>query len=466
MTANTFPTLTYTTVQKVFEQLNYRNEIYSEATGTGNGTTTVFQLGTASNPNRKVVQYSEVIYDNGTALTRDTDYTIAYDTGVVTFTVAPASNHAITADYWYSDLESTVIARYITHVEDEIDRNIGRTFKSNQTANEYLDGFASDDTSFYSYQSESALSYAQRYKTIDNNYRVDKTFFTSYYPIINVYGVSTNVSVDAQYSEANQNAQSNWGGANWIAQSFVAGGSNAIVKARVYLKAFTGTMAAITASIYADSGGQPTGNALATGTLAAFTDTTFAWRDVDFSVPYAATAGTTYHLVLSSPSSGTSAYRWGIDSTSPTYTSGALNTSANSGSTWTTDTAKDAIFQILTGTVINASQYVVYKDVGVISFLSGAQQLNASNVASASTGLRNTRGLQNIYVAYSYGYSSVPLTVEQLATKQTCIYLMNSRIFGDPSSDLNTRTQNIATLRQDVERLYETLGRKLQMYLV
>jgi len=68
--------------------------ITGESVGTGDGTTTVFNL-----QESPVLENSETVYVDGTAQTRDTDYTIDYDTGQITFTTAPASGAAITADY-------------------------------------------------------------------------------------------------------------------------------------------------------------------------------------------------------------------------------------------------------------------------------------------------------------------------------------------------------------------------------
>jgi len=68
--------------------------ITGENVGTGDGTTTVFNL-----QETPILEGSDTIYVDGTAQTRNTDYTINYDTGQITFTTAPASSAVITADY-------------------------------------------------------------------------------------------------------------------------------------------------------------------------------------------------------------------------------------------------------------------------------------------------------------------------------------------------------------------------------
>jgi|GEM_PF-2994037 len=71
--------------------------ITGESVGTGDGTTKTFTL---ANP--PVRYHSETIYIDGSAQTRDTDYTINYDTGEITFTSPPASGASITADYTHT----------------------------------------------------------------------------------------------------------------------------------------------------------------------------------------------------------------------------------------------------------------------------------------------------------------------------------------------------------------------------
>jgi len=79
----------------LLEEYNTSSGVVSgEDLGKGDGTNKVFY--TQYNP---VVTESETIYKNGDALTRDTDYTIDYKTGTITFIDAPADGDNITADY-------------------------------------------------------------------------------------------------------------------------------------------------------------------------------------------------------------------------------------------------------------------------------------------------------------------------------------------------------------------------------
>ena len=65
--------------------------VTAEAVGTGDGDATVFTL--ANNP---VLTNSETVYLDGASQTRDTDYTINFDTGAITFTAAPGAGVAVT----------------------------------------------------------------------------------------------------------------------------------------------------------------------------------------------------------------------------------------------------------------------------------------------------------------------------------------------------------------------------------
>jgi hypothetical protein len=88
----------------LLEQMDNSDHIVTdEDVGTGDGSTKEFSL-----DNDKVVYLSESIYVDSTLNTRDSDYNIDYDNGVITFTNAPADGAKITADY-----EKAVIVRHI-----------------------------------------------------------------------------------------------------------------------------------------------------------------------------------------------------------------------------------------------------------------------------------------------------------------------------------------------------------------
>lgn len=73
---------------------NSLTTVTAEAVGPGDGVGKTFSL--ASSP---VLSNSETVFVGGTAKTRGTDYSVNYETGVITFVAAPASAAAISAYY-------------------------------------------------------------------------------------------------------------------------------------------------------------------------------------------------------------------------------------------------------------------------------------------------------------------------------------------------------------------------------
>lgn len=84
------------------------SQVSNEDVGTGDGSTKDFYL-----DNENVAQYSETIYKNGTALTRDTDYTMDYFAGEISFDTAPADGDKITADYTKCRVKRKILGRDI-----------------------------------------------------------------------------------------------------------------------------------------------------------------------------------------------------------------------------------------------------------------------------------------------------------------------------------------------------------------
>jgi flagellin FlaB len=73
---------------------NALTTVTAEAVGTGDGVANTFSL--VGSP---VLSSSETVFVGGAAKTRGTDYSVNYETGVITFTTAPASAAAISAYY-------------------------------------------------------------------------------------------------------------------------------------------------------------------------------------------------------------------------------------------------------------------------------------------------------------------------------------------------------------------------------
>lgn len=144
-----------------------------------------------------------------------------------------------------------------------------------------------------------------------------------------------------------------------ISQGFKPNTSSTVTKIRLWLKK-TGTPAGtdtITLDIQTNSSGVPSGSTVTNGTATAVDisdtlTTSYAWVTFTFTTNPTLTAGTQYHLVLSGAFtiSGVNYVLWGIDNYDVIYPDGSM--SVNDGTTWTTETLFDAVFEVyITGGV-------------------------------------------------------------------------------------------------------------------
>ncbi len=144
--------------------------------------------------------------------------------------------------------------------------------------------------------------------------------------------------------------------ANFGGQTFTAGKTGALTKVD-----FTLFCSGCTANpnlivgIWATSGGLPTGGDLASTTIAGDNSGNSVTFVATFSSPTTVTAGTQYALIVRpDAATGGSGYLW-IRSSPSTYAGGNKVTSANSGSTWVGDTARDMNFHTYVSTGYAAS---------------------------------------------------------------------------------------------------------------
>lgn len=165
--------LTYCTVLDVVRISGISNQILNESVGTGDASETEFTL---NNPN--IVEDSEIIYLNGTAKTRDTDYTINNNTGTITFMTAPATGVAITVKYKFFpdtvDLDNDDMNDFITQADAEIENWTGKKFTNANEVIEYFEGRkqkiqATDSVEEGQYYSE---SFEDKYVIMLSNYPV------------------------------------------------------------------------------------------------------------------------------------------------------------------------------------------------------------------------------------------------------------------------------------------------------
>ena len=161
-------TTTYSSSKKVMEFMGLYSSVVAEAVGTGDGTTTVFYLDSVYPVNGTLT-----VYVSGTAKTETTHYTVDYDAGKITFTAGniPTAGQAITADYRYTDIPDSVVARVINQKEDEIDRRIGRTFMPSATVtNEVYSGDSRNWVNPFSFQATSFLNSMEDFRGDKESY--------------------------------------------------------------------------------------------------------------------------------------------------------------------------------------------------------------------------------------------------------------------------------------------------------
>lgn len=133
-------------------------------------------------------------------------------------------------------------------------------------------------------------------------------------------------------------------------QSFQLDETETVSSLAISIHKNSGTTTELTVRIETNDTDKPSGtlaNASATGTIAAFTDTTSVWKTVTFSTPFELTADTTYWIVVThTTETGDSMYHWDSDGSSATYASG--NASIYTTNAWTAAATTDAYFIINT----------------------------------------------------------------------------------------------------------------------
>lgn len=135
---------------------------------------------------------------------------------------------------------------------------------------------------------------------------------------------------------------------HWYSQTFTPLTAHKITSVKLLLSK-KGSPGILTVSIKATSGGHPYGPDLCSGTTNGNTLPTgypYEWREITLGAGHNLAAGTKYAIVLCAldGSYGNEAW-WEMDFSSPTYARGNREWSINSGSSWTSDTNADLMFE-------------------------------------------------------------------------------------------------------------------------
>ena len=140
-----------------------------------------------------------------------------------------------------------------------------------------------------------------------------------------------------------------FGSTVWSGQTFTPSITHVIsyVKLKMYRGGSPGT---VIVSIKAtDESGHPTGDDLCSGTTNGSTlpnQIPGTWRTINFSSSAVLSANTKYAIVVKAPGGGPSHYAaWRANGSSAAYARGCGELTFNGGSTWTSYTAYDAMFE-------------------------------------------------------------------------------------------------------------------------
>lgn len=125
----------YNTSLEIWKELGkdaFTKSIGVTASESAEGTRTIFSF-----TNDNWISGSVSIYTDGTQVTSSA-YTLNLDDGKVTFTSAPNSGSAVTADYYYSGLPDSAVQNIISKADAELENNLGQSFTLTTTS-EYID---------------------------------------------------------------------------------------------------------------------------------------------------------------------------------------------------------------------------------------------------------------------------------------------------------------------------------------
>jgi len=164
-----------------------------------------------------------------------------------------------------------------------------------------------------------------------------------------VKGNSVIIDPMIDYYNTGDDAQQDFFGAQWIAQTFTTSQGYLVKSIKVKMLK-SGSPGTLTVSIRATTGGAtgtPTGPDLTSGTIDANSFTgEGAWYEIDISDIILAT-NTVYAIVCRVPSGDVSNKGfWRYDTSSPTYTGGRYQISYDSGVTWAGWSAADFMFEM------------------------------------------------------------------------------------------------------------------------
>lgn len=185
-------------------------------------------------------------------------------------------------------------------------------------------------------------------------------------------------------------------GTTWIAQTFTASSSYSIssVKLRISKNGDPGNVTVAITHIDGSTPPKPDITDIrCTVTISNSgipTSDTGVYTEFAFSSPASLVSGTVYAIVISAPAGSAVNHeiRWRTDVTSPSYSGGNQATSSNSGSSWTTVTATDQLFETYdsggTQREFTGTTALVISSIVSFNVISGAVLVELSGTSSLS----------------------------------------------------------------------------------
>jgi len=198
-------------------------------------------------------------------------------------------------------------------------------------------------------------------------------------------------------------------GSEWSAQTFTTANNTVnIVGGKVKLGRVNSPTGNVVISLYATSGGKPTGSILtstsfAVSTIAASGVGNYSEMNFTFTSPYFVKASTQYAIVISAPSAdGSNKVTWLLNASS-IYAGGTIVASSNGGSTWGEPTTNDFSL-VITEQIIDTVKIYKAQSTSATSYLfTNFFGFADANITSGASGLVNVGGISDNHTALTLG---------------------------------------------------------------
>jgi hypothetical protein len=196
--------------------------------------------------------------------------------------------------------------------------------------------------------------------------------------------------------------------ANWYGQTFTPEVGETNVGSVIANMTVTGSPSGTyRCSIFATTGGLPTGSALGTADLLTSAMANGS-NEFIFTTPVTVAVGSLYAIVIKEQAgtiNSTNCYSWNYQSGGSTYLNGTRLSSANSGGTWVSDGTTDRAFTVKYRGIYGEPVFMS-DTAGAFSLVPSTSYAEKVGVATSLTTMILERGPKNIYATYSFTANS------------------------------------------------------------